>query len=150
MDASQVSEAEVSRASKGQAPAAGGLRLLTEPLCFVSSLLVKKPSRLHGLWMVMTGAVLVSAGAPRRRRQPWVRPHQPWVRPHQTVPHHMPPPTQRPPWRGVCQRLAGMHRVRVTRQGHVPDLLEGLNAVQLTILRLCGEGGCRLYQISPG
>jgi hypothetical protein len=43
-----------------------------------------------------------------------------------------------------------MHRVRVTVQGHVHDLIEGLNEVQITILRLCGEGVCRLYQISPG
>jgi hypothetical protein len=43
-----------------------------------------------------------------------------------------------------------MHRVRVTVQDEVHDLIEGLNAVQIKILRLFGEEVCRLYQISPG
>jgi hypothetical protein len=50
----------------------------------------------------------------------------------------------------VFQRWEGIHRVRVTGQETVHDLLEGLNAVQINILRLLGEEGCRLYQISPG
>jgi len=59
MDASQLSDAEVIRAYKGQAQAEGGFRFLKDPLFFVSSLFVKKPSRLHGLLLVMTGALLV-------------------------------------------------------------------------------------------
>ena len=59
IDASQLSDAEVIRAYKGQAPAEGGFRFLKDPLFFVSSLFVKKPSRLHGLLLVMTGALLV-------------------------------------------------------------------------------------------
>jgi hypothetical protein len=46
IDASQLSDAEVIRAYKAQAHAEGGFRLLKEPLYFVSSLLVKKPSRI--------------------------------------------------------------------------------------------------------
>jgi hypothetical protein len=34
-------------------------------------------------------------------------------------------------------------------QGQVQDLIEGLNEVQLKILRLFGEEVCRIYQISP-
>ena len=85
----------------------------------------------------MTGAVLVYAVAQRRLRQQLVRQHQ-------AVPNHMHQPTQRPTLRWVCRLLEGMHRVRVTVQGHVHDLIEGLHEVQITILRLFGEGGCRL------
>jgi len=141
--ASQGSDAEVIRASKGQAQAEGGLRFLKDPLCFVSSLFVKKPSRMQGLLLVMTGALLVYAVAQRRLRQQLVRHNQ-------AVPNHMHHPTQRPTLRWVFQLLEGIHRVRVTVQGHVHDLIEGLNAVQITILRWFGEGVCRLYQISPG
>ncbi len=42
------------------------------------------------------------------------------------------------------------HRVRVMVQGQVHDLVEGLNDVQIKILRLFGDEVCRLYQISPG
>jgi hypothetical protein len=46
--------------------------------------------------------------------------------------------------------LEGLHRVRVTGQGQVHDLIEGLNDVQMKVLRLFGKEVCRLYQISPG
>ena len=54
---------------QGQAQAEGGCRLLKDPLFFVSSLLVKTPSRLQGLLMVMTLALLVYAVPQRRLRQ---------------------------------------------------------------------------------
>ena len=52
--------------------------------------------------------------------------------------------------RWVLQLLEGMHRVRVLGQGQVHDLIEGLNDVQIKILRLFGDEVCRLYQISSG
>jgi hypothetical protein len=45
--------------------------------------------------------------------------------------------------------LEGIHRVRVTMPDKVHDLIEGLNEVQIKILRLFGGEVCRLYQISP-
>lgn len=143
IDASQVSDVEVIHAHKGQAQAEGGFRFLTDPLFVVSSLFVKRPSRMQGLLMVMTGAVLVYAVAQRRLRQHLVRHNE-------TMPNHMHQPTPRPTLRWVFQLLEGIHRVRVMAQGHVHDLIEGLNEVQSKLLRLFGEGVCRLYQISPG
>ncbi len=143
IDASQLSDAEVIRAYKGQAQAEGGFRFLKDPLFFVSSLFVKRPSRIQGLLMVMTGALLVYAVAQRRLRQQLVRQNE-------TVPNQIHQPTQRPTLRWVFQLLEGIHRVRVMVQGHVHDLIEGLNEVKIKILRLFGEGVCRLYQISPG
>jgi transposase len=143
IDARQLSDAEVIRAYKGQAQAEGGFRFLKDPLFFVSSLFVKKPSRIQGLLMVMMGALLVYSVAQRRLRQQLVRQNK-------TVPNQIHQPTQRPTLRWVFQLLEGIHRVRVTVQDHVHDLIEGLNEVQITILRLFGEGVCRLYQISPG
>jgi transposase len=143
IDASQLSDAEVIRAYKGQAQAEGGFRFLKDPLFFVSSLFVKKPSRIQGLLMVMTGALLVYSVAQRRLRQQLLQQNK-------TVPNQIRQPTQRPTLRWVFQLLEGIHRVRVTVQGHMQDLIEGLNEVQITLLRLFGEGVCRLYQISPG
>jgi transposase len=143
IDASQVSDAEVIRAYKGQAQAEGGFRFLKDPLFFVSSLFVKKPSRIQGLLMVMTGALLVYSVAQRRLRQQLVRHNQ-------TVPNQIHQPTQRPTLRWIFQLLEGIHRVRVTVQGHVYNLIEGLDEVKIHILRLFGAGVCRLYHISPG
>jgi hypothetical protein len=74
---------------------------------------------------------------------------QPLARRHETGPNHLHQPTQRPPWRWVFHLLEGMHRVRVIVPGHVYDLIDGLHEVQISVLRLCGEGVCRRYQISP-
>ena len=69
---------------------------------------------------------------------------------NETIPNQINQPTERPTLRWVFQLLEGIHRVRVTVQDEVHDLIEGLNAVQIKILRLFGEEVCRLYQISPG
>jgi hypothetical protein len=66
------------------------------------------------------------------------------------VPNQIHQPTTSPPLRGVFQLLEGIHRVQVTLQGQVHDLIEGLNDVQIKILRLFGNTVCRLYQIAAG
>jgi transposase len=139
----ELQETEVITAYKRQSQGAGGCRCLNDPLVFVSSLCGTKPGRIQGLLRVMTLAFLVSAVAQRRWRQQ-VAPHQ------ETVPNQINPPTTSPTLRGVFQLLEGMHRVRLAGQGHVHALIEGLNDVQITVLRLLGEDVCRLYHISPG
>jgi transposase len=70
IDVSELSDAEVIAAYKGQAQVEGGFRLLKDPLLFVSSLFIKKPDRIEGLLMVMTLALLVYSVAQRRLRTP--------------------------------------------------------------------------------
>jgi transposase len=67
---SALSDAEVIAAYTGQSSVEGGFRVLKDPLCFVSSLFVKQPSRLEGRLMGMTLALLVDSVAQRRMRQP--------------------------------------------------------------------------------
>lgn len=143
IEAEQLRDVESIQAYKGQAQAEGGFRFLKDPLFFVSSLFVKKPCRIQGLLMVMTLALLVYSVTQRRLRQRLARQNE-------TVPNQINQPTQRPTLRWVFQLLEGIHRIRVTIQGKVHDLIEGLGAVQTKILRLFGEEVCRLYQISPG
>jgi transposase len=73
IDASELSDTEVITAYKGQSRVEGGFRFLKDPLFFVSSLFVKKPSRIEGLLMVMTLALLVYSVAQRRLRTTIVR-----------------------------------------------------------------------------
>jgi transposase len=143
IDASHVSDIQVIQAYTAQSQVESGFRFLKDPLFFVSSLFVKKPCRIQGLLMVMTLALLVYAVTQRRLRGPWV-----WQ--HDTIPHQIHQPTERPTWRWVFQLLEGIHRVRVTVQDQAHDLIEGLNEVQIKVLRLCGEEVCQLYQIAPG
>jgi len=143
IEVSHLNALEVIAAYTGQAQAEGSFRFLKDPLLFVSSLFVKKPCRMQGLLMVMTCALLVYSVAQRRLRHSLA--HQ-----NETLPNQIKQPTARPTLRWVFQLLEGIHRVRVTVQGKVHDLIEGRNEVQIKILRLFGEEVCRLYQISPG
>ncbi len=110
IDASELSDTEVIAAYKGQSQVEGGFRFLKDPLFFVSSLFVKKPSRIEGLLMVMTLALLVYSVAQRRLREQLAT-HQ------ETVPNQINQPTPSPTLRWVFQLLEGIHRVRVTVQG---------------------------------
>jgi transposase len=143
IDASALSDAEVITAYKGQSHVEGGFRFLKDPLFFVSSLFVKKPNRIEGLLMVMPLALLVYAVAQRRLRAQLAKYHE-------TVPNQINQPTTSPTLRWVFQLLEGIHRVRLTIQGQVHALIEGLNDVQIKILQLFGNEVCRLYQISTG
>ena len=76
--------------------------------------------------------------------------HRQLARQNETVTNQINQPTQRPTLRWVFQLLEGIHRIRVTIQGKVHDLIEGLGAVETNILRLFGAEVCGLYQMSPG
>ena len=93
--------------------------------------------------MVMTLALLVYLLTQRRLRQQLAAYNE-------TIPNQIQQPTERPTVRWVFQLLEGIHRVRVMMQGQVHDMIEGLNDVQIKILRLFGDEVCRLYQISSG
>jgi transposase len=143
IDASELSDAKVMAAYKGQAHVEGGFRFLKDPLFFVSSLFVKKPTRIAGLLLVMTLALLVYSVAQRRLRKQLAQNHE-------SVPNQIHQPTTSPILRWVFQLLEGIHRVRMTVQGQVHDLIAGLNDVQIKILQLFGNEVCHLYQISTG
>ena len=66
IEASALRDAEVIAAYKAQSQVEGGFRFLQDPLFCVSSLFGKKPSRMQGLLVVMTVALLVSSVAQRR------------------------------------------------------------------------------------
>ena len=50
---------------------------------------------------------------------------------NETILNQINQPTERPTLRWVFQLLEGIHRVRVTVQSEVHDLIEGLNEVQI-------------------
>jgi transposase len=93
--------------------------------------------------MVMTLALRIYSVTQRRVRTPLAKRHE-------TVANQINQPTPSPTLRWIFQRLEGIHRVRIMVQGQMHDLIEGLNDVQIKILRLFGNEVCLLYQISPG
>jgi transposase len=138
-----LTDAEVVAAYKGQSAVERGFRFLKDPVFFVSSLFVKKPSRLQGLLMVMTLALLVYSVAQRRMR------HQ-LAQHHDTLPNPIGQPGSRPTLRWVCQLLEGINRVTMAVPGHGTIVMEGLTTLRRKILQLFGQKVCQIYQIAPG
>ena len=93
--------------------------------------------------MVMTLALLVYSVAQRRLRRELARHNV-------TIPNQINHPTHRPTLRWVFQVLEGIERVRLMVDGQVRDLITGLQAVKIKILRLFGEQVCRVYQLAAG
>jgi transposase len=143
IETDDLSDEEVIAAYKAQSRVEGGFRFLKDPLFFVSSLFVKKSTRIQGLLMVMTLALLVYSVAQRRLRQALARQQE-------SLPNQIHQPTQRHTLRWVFQLLEGINRIRLIVQDQVHDLIEGLNEVQIKILRLFGQEVCQIYQISSG
>ena len=131
----QLRDVEVMAGYQGQAQAEGGCRFLKDPWFFVSSLFVKTPWRMQGLLLVMTLALLGYAVAPRRRRP--ARAEQ-----NATIPHHMNQPTSRPTLRWVLQRLDGIERVRMLVDGTIREVITGVKAGRVALLRFVGQQVC--------
>jgi transposase len=141
--AEQLPDVEVLAGYKGQAQAEGGFRFLKDPLFFVSSLFVKKPCRIQGLLMVMTLALLVYSVAQRRLRHALAKQNA-------TIPNQIKQPTSRPTLKWVFQILEGIERVRMLVDGTLREVITGLNADRMAILRLFGEQVCLVYQVPSG
>lgn len=138
---SQLSDLEVIDGYKGQGAVERGFRFLKSPVFFVSSLYVKKPSRIEGLLMVMTLALLIYSVAQRRMRRQLESTGE-------TVPNQINQPTSRPTLRWVFQMLEGIHRVLLSVGEQVTCVMDGITDLRMKILQLFGQRVCQIYQIS--
>ena len=100
----ELSDLAVIAGYKGQGAVERGFRFLKAPEFFVSSLFVKKPSRMVGLLMVMTLALLVYSVAQRRMRKRLESTGE-------TILNQINQPTSQPTLRWVFQLLEGIHHV---------------------------------------
>jgi len=138
-----LSDKEVIKGYKGQGSVERGFSFLKSPVFFVSSLFVKKPSRIEGLLMVMTLALLVYSVAQRRMRNQLSALGE-------TIPNQINQPTAKPTLRWVFQCMKGIHRVLLNIDGLVTCIVDGITELRMKIIRLFGQRVCHIYQISFG
>jgi transposase len=136
----ELTDLEVFRAYMNQSSVERGFRFLKDPLFFVSSLFLKKPSRIQGLLMVMTLSLLVYAIAQRRLRNALQARDE-------TLPNQIDIPTAKPTLRWIFQTLEGIHRVTIATDTGVRVLVQGLTDLRTKILQLLGPSVCQKYQI---
>jgi len=139
----ELSDVEVIKGYKGQSSVERGFSFLKSPVFFVSSLFVKKPSRIEGLLMLMTLALLVYSVAQRRMRNQLAKTED-------TIPNQINQPTSSPTLRWVFQCMEGIHRVLLNIGDQVSCIVDGITELRMKIIRLFGQRVCQIYQISFG
>jgi transposase len=137
----ELSDVEVIKGYKEQGAVERGFSFLKSPVFFVSSLFVKKPSRIEGLLMVMTLALLVYSVAQRRLR------NQLSIE-GETLPNQINQPTPKPTLRWIFQCMEGIHRIFLNIDGQVTCIVDGITDLRVKIIRLFGQRVCQIYQIS--
>jgi transposase len=117
-----------------------GFRFLKDPLFFVSSLFLKKPSRIMGLLMVMTLALLVYSIAQRRLRQALAMHNE-------TLPNQINQPTKTPTMRWIFQLMDGLHFVTLNINGVTQKIIQGWTQIKQKIIRLMGKTVMQIYDL---
>jgi transposase len=139
----ELSDVEVLKGYKGQGSVERGFSFLKSPVFFVSSLFVKKPSRIEGLLMVMTLALLVYSVAQRRLRNQLSMAGE-------TLPNQIKQPTSRPTLRWIFQCMEGIHRVLLNNDGQNSCVIDGVTELRKKIIQLFGKRVCLIYQLFSG
>ncbi|MBF0204904.1 MAG: hypothetical protein HQK67_11505 [Desulfamplus sp.] len=119
----------------------GGFRFLKDPLFFTSSLFLKKPSRIAGLLMVMTLALMVCNIAQRRLRRAMAAQDE-------TIPNQINKPVRNPTLRWVFQIFEGINFVKMITRESVQCIIHGINDLHKKVIRFLGPTTCGIYQIS--
>lgn len=137
----KLENTEVIKSYKNQSTVESGFRFLKEPVFFVSSLFLKKPSRIQGLLMVMSLALLVYSVAQRiLRKQLEIQ--------NETIPNQINQETSKPTLRWIFQLLDGINIVQVKLPEQLHISIEGINQLRRKILMLFGKQVQQIYQIS--
>ncbi|MCF6299046.1 MAG: IS1634 family transposase [Thiomicrorhabdus sp.] len=137
----ELTDIEIFHGYKSQSNVEGGFRFLKDPLFFVSSLFLKKPSRIEALLMIMTLSLFVYSIAQRRIRANLKSQNQ-------IIPNQINQPVQHPTLRWIFQLFEGINFITHNVNNTIKIMVDGLSDLRKKILRLLGPTVCRIYQIS--
>ena len=121
---------------KAQSEVEKGFRFLKDPLFFVSSLFIKKPSRIDALLMVMTLSLLVYSIAQRRMRANMKKAKA-------TIPNQINQEIPNPTLRWIFQCFEGINLLYQDDEVS----LDGFDELRERIVRLIGGHVLHLYKI---
>ncbi len=141
IDEKELSPTEVLTHYKAQSAVERGFRFLKDPLFFVSSLFIKKPSRIDALLMVMTLSLLVYSIAQRRMRAKMKEIEA-------TIPNQIKQETATPTLRWVFQCFDGINLLQQGDTYRYEKLqLDGFTELRQKIIKLIGGHAMHLYKI---
>lgn len=137
---SELDNETVLQRYKAQSSVERGFRFLKDPLFFVSSLFLKKPSRIEALLMIMLLSLLVYSIVQRRMRESMKKQKA-------TVPSQINQPNASPTLRWIFQCFEGVNLVQTTEKYDYDTIwLDGMDELRLRIVSYLGERVTRLYK----
>ena len=138
----QLNSSEIIDGYREQSCVERGFRFLKDPLFFVSSLFLKKASRISALLMVMVLSLWVYGIAERRMRTRLAEKKE-------TLPNRIDKPAETLTLRWVFQLSNGINRSKIATNQEVRYIFEGISELKRRIILLFGETVASIYQISP-
>ena len=115
-----------------------GFRFLKDPMFFVSSLFLKKNSRIMSLLSIMMLSLLIYTVAQRRLRKSLEKTKE-------TIPNQIKKPTEQPTIRWIFQLLEGINVIKIISNSIVKVVIEGIDQLKNKILRYFGRKVSETY-----
>lgn len=139
-DSNALSDEELLQRYKAQSSVERGFRFLKDPLFFVSSLFIKKPSRIDALLMIMTLSLLIYSVAQRRLRAQMGMDKA-------SIPNQINQPTQTPTLRWVFQCFEGINVVQFKDKYNYDELhIDGMDDVRQKVIHYLGDRVTQIYK----
>lgn len=145
LDVENYSDKRILEEYKEQQKVEGGFRFLKDPWFMVSSIFLKKPSRIEALMMVMTLCLLVYNVAQYQLREKLKTQKE-------TLPNQLGKEVQNPTLRWIFQIMEGICVVCFCRGGtraSPHEVISNLSKVRKKIIQLFGDTACRMYGVIP-
>jgi len=134
-----LSNEEILTRYKAQSCVERGFRFLKDPLFFVSSLFIKKPSRIDALLMIMTLSLLIYSIAQRRLRATMKKLDA-------TVPNQINQPKATPTLRWIFQCFEGINILQTTKEYIYESLsIDNMDKLRQRIISYLGKKVGILY-----
>jgi len=140
VDEKEMDNETILQRYKSQSTVERGFRFLKDPLFFVSSLFLKKPSRIDALLMIMLLSLLVYSIAQRRMRATMKSQKA-------TVPSQINQPNPSPTLRWMFQCFEGINLVQPSEKyDYSTIILDGMDELRLRVTTYLGERVAWLYK----
>jgi transposase len=141
MDKTILPDEEMLSEYKGQSRTESGFKFIKDNTFEVSSIFLKKPSRITSLMMVMTLCLMIYGIAEYDLRCALKAAKD-------TIPSQTKKPTEKPTMKWVYRMFHGVHLVRLTLQEVTQEIVINLKAVHKKIISFFGQRAMGIYGIT--
>jgi transposase len=140
LDREALKDEDILKTYKAQSQTEQGFHFIKDNAFEVSSIFLKKPSRINALMMIMTLCLMVYNVAQHQLRNALETQNL-------TVPTQTHKQTQKPTMRWICQLFGGVSVAYITLENKVHEVVANVQDILKVIIRLFGKKACLIYGV---